>query len=80
MSSTYWDAVLASDLTRATCAKCGALGQLRLELRPLAKPRFVAQRDFSLAGTSMKVSAVKVVEWPWMVCGACGRSSEGKFE
>lgn len=58
-------------------AKCGVTGGLRLEWRtiPVAKPTGA----FSLAGTQEKVSAYER-QWPWLICGACGRESEGKLD
>jgi hypothetical protein len=77
---SYWDPLLARDLSGAECTNCGRVGRLRLELRPLEEPQFIAQQTpYSLSGSQLKVSAHRIDEWPWMVCDACGGESEGKF-
>ena len=59
------------DLPDVTCKYCGVTGQVRVEMRLVAKPA----GTYSLAGAQMKVSATS---WPWAVCDACGHESKAR--
>lgn len=62
------------------CPECG-----KQELREIARPgsRISAKKlgTHSLSGTMMKVSATEAwVNWPYVLCSACGFEKAGKIE
>lgn len=67
--------LLDYDWSTTPCAKCGAVGHLRLEVRStlVAKPL----GTWSLAGVQCKTVASEQ-PWPWLVCDACGRECAGE--
>lgn len=65
------------DVSMTACPACKKVGRLFIEYRSEFVPKKLG--TWSLAGTTDKAVGT-FVDWPYLVCGACGIEGRGKYE